>query len=295
VKLAVIGSPVAHSKSPVMHAAAFRALGLPHTYVKLETSAEELASRIDALRRGDFAGLNVTVPHKRAVLSLVDAVDRSAEAVGAANTLVRGRGPDARVVAHNTDAAALAEELAELAGGAARFAGGTGVVLGTGGAARAAIAAMGSLGVRRVVVLGRGLGEPARALALQAEAERILAASTSASGGLATSNVVLRDLALGFAPPADVVALVQATSSGMTGAAPGEIVADAIDWSATSAAAIAVDVVYAPRDTPFLTRARARGLASADGLGMLARQGALALRLWLGVEPPLAAMLAALG
>jgi shikimate dehydrogenase len=291
LRFAVIGSPVAHSKSPAMHAAAYRALGMPHVYEKLETSDAELASRVDALRRGDWAGLNVTVPHKQRVLSLVDEVDASARIVGAANTLVRCGG---KVVAHNTDAAALVEELAALAPDRARLARRTGVVVGAGGASRAAIAAMGVLGIRRVIVLGRGLDDAERALAIQIEGERILAATASSPTALATTNIVPRALASGLAPTRDVVAIVQATSCGMTGAAPGEIVADALDWSRAPPDAIALDVVYAPRDTPFLARARARGLAHANGLGMLARQGALAFRLWLGVDPPLDAMLAAI-
>ena len=80
----------------------------------------------------------------------------------------------------------------------------------------------------------------------------------------------------------------------MDGGPPGEIVADAIAWDSVPPSAIALDVVYEPRDTPFLERARARGLTCTDGLRMLALQGALALRLWLGVDPPLDAMLAAL-
>lgn len=276
MRFAVIGSPVAHSKSPAMHEAAYRALGLAHTYEKLETSEAELASRVQALREGTFDGLNVTVPHKTRVLALVDEVDPSARDIGAANTLVRD---GTRVRAHNTDAAALAQELTRLGGD--RFRGRTGLVIGTGGAARAAIAAFGRLGCRRVVILGRSPD------ALAPDAERIL-------GGSATTSVVTRPLAPAFSPPRDVVAIVQATSCGMQGAAPGAIVRDAIDWSAVAADAVVLDVVYAPRETPFLLAARARGIACDDGLGMLARQGALAFELWLGVPAPFDAMLHAI-
>jgi shikimate dehydrogenase len=87
---------------------------------------------------------------------------------------------------------------------------------------------------------------------------------------------------------------MQTTSCGMTGAAPGEIVANAVDWSALPAYAVALDVVYAPSETPFLRAARARGLRAANGLGMLARQGALAFELWLGIPAPYDVMLAAI-
>jgi shikimate 5-dehydrogenase len=297
-----------------MHEAAYRALGLPHAYERLETSEAELPARVEALRRGDYDGFNVTVPHKQRVLALADEVRPSAASVGAANTLVRE--PDGRVTAHNTDVEALAAELRALddaaarrsagggAGGAQRAAPGagagrTGVVLGTGGAARAAIAALGKIGCRRVVVLGRGidarrLGPGTREHALLVEAERILAANAPEPGRLATTSVVLGPLAQVWAPPREATCVVQATTCGMDGGPPGDVVAGALDWAALGDEAVALDVVYAPPETPFLARAAARGLAHANGLGMLARQGALAFELWLGVAPPLDAMLAAI-
>jgi shikimate dehydrogenase len=290
LRFAVIGSPVGHSKSPAMHTAAYRALGMPHTYERLETSAEELADRVEALRRGDFAGLNVTVPHKAKVLKLVDEVHASAKATGAANTLVRTG--DGRVRAHNTDTPAVAEEIARLAGGAATLRGGVGIVIGTGGAARAAIVALAShLALGRVLVRGRSLGEPGHAVAYVREIDRILAAAGGAGVAVALGADGLH------APDkedARLVAIVQATSCGMKGAAPGEVVADAVRWEQVPASAVALDVVYAPQRTPFLERARARGLAADNGLGMLARQGALAFELWLGVPPPIAIMRAAI-
>ena len=290
LRFAVIGSPVAHSKSPAMHMAAYRALGLPHTYEKLETSTAELPERIEALRRGDFAGLNVTVPHKSKVLRLVDDVHASARATGAANTLVRT--PDGRVRAHNTDMPAVAAELARLAGDASRLRGGVGLVIGTGGAARAAIVAMAShLGIARVLIRGRALAETGHAIAYVREIDRILAAA----GGRGVAVALGAD---GLHAPdkedAHLVAIVQATSCGMKGASPGEVVAEAVRWEQVPTNAVALDVVYAPARTPFLERASAHGLATDNGLGMLARQGALAFELWLGVLPPIAIMRAAI-
>jgi shikimate dehydrogenase len=290
LRFAVIGSPVGHSRSPAMHEAAYRALGLPHVYEKIETSADELPARVDALRRGEFAGLNVTVPHKQKVLKLVDEVHASARATGAANTLVRT--PEGRVRAHNTDTPALAEEIARLAGNAARLRGGVGLVIGTGGAARAAIVALAShLLVGRVLVRGRSLGETGHAVAYVREIDRILAAA----GGRGVAVALGAD---GLHAPdtedARLVAIVQATSCGMKGAAPGDVVANAVRWEQVSQDAVALDVVYAPQRTPFLERARARGLAFDNGLGMLARQGALAFELWLGLPPPVAIMRAAI-
>ncbi len=264
-----------------MHGAALRALGLPHTYEAVQVSADALPGIVARLRSGEFDGLNVTVPHKERVLSLVDALDESARVAGAANTLVRAA--DGRIVAHNTDAPALAAELARLAGPGAWPAEGRALVLGSGGAARAAVAALGAhLGVRDIVVRARAFADPAR-----------------------------RDMFVRTAPcpvnpepweasaPGETrtIALVQATSAGMRGADGGDTAASVVAWDALPRAAVAIDVVYTPRNTPWLEAARRRGLRCDDGLGMLARQGALALELWLAdmsVKAPLEAMRAAL-
>jgi shikimate dehydrogenase len=291
LRFAVIGSPVAHSKSPAMHMAAYRALGMPHTYEKIETTEAELADRVEALRRGDFAGLNVTVPHKSKVLRLVDDVHASARATGAANTLVRTA--DGRVRAHNTDMPALAEELTRLAGNnSAKLRGGVGIVIGTGGAARAAIVALAShLGLGRVLIRGRSLAETGHAVAYVRQIDKILAAA----GGRGVAVALGAD---GLHAPdkedARLVAIVQATSCGMKGGAPGEVAADAVRWEQVPSGAVALDVVYAPPRTPFLDRAAARGLSFDNGLGMLVKQGALAFELWLGVAPPIALMRAAI-
>jgi len=290
LRFAVIGSPVVHSKSPRMHEAAYRALGMPHTYERLETTDAELPSRVEALRRGELDGLNVTVPHKRRVLSLVDEVHASARATGAANTLVRT--PEGRIRAHNTDTPALADELAQLAGRRDAFRGRSAVVLGTGGAARAAIVALAShLGVARIIVRGRALGETAHAVAYVRQLDALLAAG----GG---PGVAVALGAEGLEPPQreddTLGAVVQATSCGMSGGPPGALVAEAVKWAEVPSDAVAIDVVYAPEETPFVAAARARGLRTDSGLGMLARQGALAFELWLGTPPPLDVMFATL-
>ena len=262
LRFAVIGDPVAHSKSPVMHRAALRALGLPHTYKAIRVTADELPGVVQALRDGTFAGLNITVPHKQRVLDHVDGLDESARTAGAANTLVRTG--DGRVVAHNTDVAALVAELTALAGPGAAWPTWRVLVLGSGGAALAARAALASLGAADIRVRARRKGEAWQPLEPSPSSERM-------------THVI-----------------VQATSAGMSGADPGEPVAAAVAWDALPPGAIALDVVYSPPETPFLAAARRRGLKSANGLGMLARQGALALELWLGGPAPLGAMLAAL-
>ena len=278
LRFAVIGSPVGHSRSPAMHAAAYRALGLPHSYEKLETTAEELPARVDALRTGTYAGLNVTVPHKSRVLELVDALDPSAAATGAGNTLVRSR--DGAVHAYNTDAPALREELVRLAEDPSSFGGRTALVLGSGGAARAAIFALGQLGVARVIV---------RARSEKKELAGVLAASNPSAA------LSFEPLAARRAEPADLCAVVQATTAGMSGApVSGDLVADAVGWASVPRGCVVYDVVYAPPRTPIVERASASGLAADSGLGMLVGQGALAFELWLGVKPPRDVMRASL-
>jgi shikimate dehydrogenase len=276
-RFAVVGDPVSHSRSPAMHAAAYRALGLSFSYDAVRATQSELPRVVDALRHGVYDGLNLTVPHKERVLELVDKLDPSARAIGAANTLVRTA--DGQIVAHNTDAPALAEELTRLARRDVSWAGGRGLVLGSGGTARAAIAAFAKLGVREIMVRARAFEDHVRR-------ERFIAAAPAA--------IVAQPWRPSAATEEATVAVVQATSAGMTGADPGDAVANVVEWGALPNHAVAIDVVYAPRDTPFLRAARARGLPSDDGLGMLARQGALAFELWLGMPAPLDAMRAAL-
>jgi shikimate dehydrogenase len=260
-RFAVIGDPVAHSKSPAMHMAAFRALGLPHTYEALRVAKAELPGVLRALREGRYDGLNVTVPHKQAALALAD--ETAGPGMAATNTLVRTDG--GRIVAHNTDVPALAEELRLLAGPGAPWASRRALVLGSGGAALAAVAALRSLGATDVAVRAR-----------------------------APRSTTTQPWQPSPVHEAQCLAVVQATSAGMTGADPGDGVAAVVAWDALPADAVALDVVYAPPETPFLAAARARGLRGSNGLGMLARQGALAFELWLGVPGPYGVMRAAL-
>lgn len=299
LRFAVIGSPIGHSKSPLLHTAAYRALGLPHSYERIEVTTDaDLVRRVHELREGVFAGLNVTVPHKRRVLELVDDLDASAAAVGAANTLVR---EEAGLRAHNTDAPALVFELERLATASGSHPRGrSAVVIGDGGAARAAIFALGALGAAEVTVRAR---RPKNEVELRAA---LAAGQGRASGHAARLTVEARLDRDGERERPDLAAIVQTTTAGMHGSGvPGEVAVRAVDWASVPDDAVALDVVYAParasgeasdlRDrTPFVEAAFARGLSADGGLGMLARQGALAFELWLGLAPPFEIMLDAL-
>jgi len=261
LRFALVGDPVAHSKSPLMHAAAFREMGWPHTYEAIRVTADELPAMIQALRDGTFAGLNVTVPHKVRAAALADELRTGG--TDAANTLVLSS--DGRVLAYNTDVPALIAELSKLAGDSQPWLEGRALVLGSGGAAHAAIQALVGLGAKDIAVRARTPGP-----------------------------IVTQPWLPDIESEARTRVVVQATSAGMAGAASGEAVASAVAWDALPRSAIALDVVYAPPVTPFLQAAAKRGLRTANGLGMLASQGALALDLWLGGTAPLEAMLAAL-
>jgi shikimate dehydrogenase len=281
-RFAVLGDPVAHSKSPAMHAAAYRALGMSHAYEAIRVPSDDLASYVEQVRKGELAGANVTIPHKRRVLELVDRVDAMARLCGAANTLVRAA--DGAVVAHNTDV----EALARLVRNYKAPAGGTAVVLGSGGAARAAIVAL-TDGARfsRVIVRARSH----ESVALRQEL-RDLALRLAAAG--APCAIELTPLGADGEVERIASCVVQTTSAGMAGADPGDAIAAAVDWSSLPSEASAIEVVYAPPDTPFVLAAERAGLVTRGGLEMLVTQGAIAFELWLGVAAPYDAMRSAL-
>jgi shikimate dehydrogenase len=305
---AVIGKPIGHSRSPAMHAAAYAALGLPHVYDAMAIEPEDLPAVVQLVREGRLEGINVTVPYKRRVLEYVDELDMTAEIVGAANTLVRR--PDGQVVAYNTDMPALAGELRRLtdrpaasspadpspearAPGDPRVSDdwktGNALVLGTGATARSAIIALAcELSVAEIVVRGRQLRDQDARDRFRAEIGELLAGT-----GVATT---LRLEPWQGSPAIErrIMAVVQATSAGMTGADSGDAAVQAVEWAALPSSAVALDVVYAPPSTPFLQAALARRLRATSGLGMLARQGAIAFELWLAMPAPFDVMLGVL-
>ncbi len=268
----VIGDPVAHSKSPAMHNAAFAALGIAARYERWHTPAADLAARVDSLRRPGMLGANVTLPHKLAVVPLLDALDPLAEQVGAVNTIVRTSG--GMLVGYNTDVPATAATLAEDAG--FDVAGRRAVILGASGAARAAAFALAQGGVRQIAVVNRTIER----------AEELLGDVLAATD---RDDIRL----FFFAPDADELRellgesdlLINATSLGWRGdetplpdvlLRPGGLV---------------FDMVY--RQTRLLRDAAAAGYTTLDGVGMLVRQAGLAFSRWTGQEAPLAVMRAA--
>lgn len=280
----LIGHPVAHSVSPAMHQAVYRALGLEHHYEAVDCPDEvAVRAQIEALRSGSVAGANVTVPHKRLALKLADHADALAAEVGAANVVVRDN--NGRLIAHNTDVAALATELRRRAPHARSV-----CVIGNGGAALAAVAACRAIEISRIAVVARAFRSSTPASEWpRAESFRALGASLapwpeSAASVRAEQEGVLENAWEALVVPSHVI--IQATSAGMRGAERGDTVRDIVPWLRLDPQTLAYDLVYNPPVTPFLEAARAAGLQVEGGLGMLIEQAALSVELWLGVSPP---------
>lgn len=250
----VIGDPIAHSKSPLIHNFWLKELRLPGLYRAAHVRPEALADYV-AERRADpdWRGCNVTLPHKVAVMDLVDDPGDVRASIGAMNTLVHQR--DGSLIGTNTDAAGFFAPLAEVP-----LAGAPVVVAGSGGAARAVLFALAKIGIGRVTILNRN--------ALKAAA---LLTRFGIKGDALPLTAPL--------PPADL--LVNASALGMVGEAPLTI-----DLAPLPEQALVYDIVYAPLETPLLAQARARGLDTVDGLEMLIGQAALAFELFFGAEPP---------
>jgi shikimate dehydrogenase len=273
---AVFGWPVSHSRSPAMHNAAFAARALDALYVPLAVPPDRLQHAVGAAKELGIAGWNVTLPHKSAIMPLLARVEAPALAIGAVNTVLReGR----ELIGTNTDAEGLARSLHE---GGVVLDGAEVVVLGAGGAARAAVVGLANAGARRIWIAARN-AERAQALvsALRAHTPATELRTSDMQGALSTAF-------------ANASLLVQATSATLGHAPSVAAFVDSLPLLALPASAVVCDLVYKPLETVLLARARARGLRCVDGLGMLLHQGALAFERWTGDEAPLDAMRRAL-
>jgi shikimate dehydrogenase len=282
--LAVIGHPVAHSRSPDMQTAALSDLGLAGewTYGAIDVAPEDFEATIAELSAaGEYAGVNITVPHKEAALTMADEASEGARAIGAANTLTFR---DGQIVAANTDAGGLLRSLPEgLAGGrdeGLRRA----LVLGAGGAARAAIWALAEGGEGAPVDVERG-EEPVGPLWIPAFEVDVW--NRTAERGAA----VAAELGAEFvAEPdaADYALIVNTTAVGLGGEdafAHLPLTADSFEPGQ-----VVLDMVYTEEPSALLAAAAAAGAMTVDGLEMLVQQGALSMRIWTGEEPSIEAM-----
>jgi len=262
-RLGVLGWPVAHSRSPAMHNAAFAALGMDDwRYQLLPVPSELLVQTTRALPAVGFLGANVTIPHKQAALALADSASASARAIGAANTLTFDAG--GAIAAENTDAPGLIAALGVQPRGLSAL------VLGAGGSARAAVWALSEAGAAQVSIWNR---TPARAQALAQELGARAARTPGPADVLVNCTAVGLDASLGAEE-----ALAQ------LGLGPGEV----------GGYALVADLVYGSGTTPLIGAARAAGARTVEGLEVLLAQGALSFELWTGRQAPHEVMRAAL-
>jgi shikimate dehydrogenase len=275
----VLGWPVAHSRSPAMHNAAFEELGLDWRYELLPVEPDRFGSFVRELPGRGFVGANVTIPHKLRAFALADVVSDVARATGAANTLrFSEHGGEPRIEADNTDVAGFLAALRERAPGAPG--GMDALVLGAGGAGRGVVYALLAAGAARVAVWNR---DPKRARGLVQDLDRF-------RGGARLEAVSGADM-----PQAEL--LVNATSVGMATEIPDhppdpaagvkELPVSADVWGDRQ---IVVDLVYRQDGTPLARLARSQGVVCVDGFDVLVHQGAASFRLWTGLEAPLGAM-----
>jgi shikimate dehydrogenase len=277
-RLAVLGHPVSHSRSPAMQNAALAALGLGEewSYEAIDVAPEEFEARVRAMPGEGFAGANVTVPHKLAALALADVASEMAREIGAANTLIfRPHG----IEAHNTDAGGLIASLPE------RPAGRRALVLGAGGAARAAIWALGAAGAS-VEIWNR---TPARAESVRIEvAERAQQLQVSIEVGTVE---VEAEAAPAELDQSGYELIVNTTAVGLRGEDPFDHLPLRRDGFGPGQ--VVVDMVYGDLPSPLLAAAAAAGAATVDGIEVLVQQGAISLQVWTDREPPIDVMRAA--
>ncbi len=258
----VIGWPVAHSRSPKLHGYWLKQYGLEGRYDRLPVPPEGLAEFMAALRAGwneGFRGVNVTIPHKEAVLPFLDEVDERARRIGAVNTITLR--PDGSLHGQNTDAFGFYENLIA---GAPHWQPGAApaVVLGAGGSARAICVALLDAGLPGITLVNRSV-------------DRAEALADSLGGPISVASWAAAPLALQGAG-----LLVNTTALGMTGQPPLELALDELPPEA-----VVNDIVYAPLQTDLLRRAAARGNRVVDGLGMLLHQGRPGFAAWFGTWP----------
>lgn len=263
-RLAVLGQPVAHSRSPAMHAAALAELGLADewSYEAIEVAPADFEARVRAMPGEGFAGANVTVPHKLAALALAGEASPAARAIGAANTLSFD---GSAIAAENTDAAGLLAALGRSPAGLRAL------VLGAGGSARAVVWALATSGAE-VSIWNRTAGR-AELLARELGGATVDGAGAASLGEF---DLIVNTTTVGMAQ-----------ASGREGPTLKEL---PIDADSLEARHLVVDLAYGTAETELVRIAKQRDAEAVDGLEVLVHQGAASLRIWTGQEPPIEVM-----
>ena len=261
--LGVIGAPIAHSLSPIIQNAALHEAGLDYVYTAFPVRRDALASAVCGLRDAGVTGFNVTIPFKTEIMPLLDALSEDAQRIRAVNTVVIAS--DGTMTGHNTDVTGF------LAGFAARgigLAGKRTVLIGAGGAARAALWGLLRSGVSSVCIGVRNLAK-GKALCTDFAADGTLAVycfdDPHFRDVLCTADIVVQTTPIGMSPQTDAM--------------------PPVDPAAISPSAAVYDLIYTPAETAFLRAAAAHGCTTINGETMLVMQGAEAFSLWTGVRP----------
>lgn len=268
----VFGYPVAENPTGVMQEAAFRARGLNWRYLTIEVRPEQLADAMLGLRAFNMRGINLTIPHKVAVIPYLDRLSPEAEVMGAVNTVVR---EGDQLIGHNTDGKGFLRSVREDAGVDPQ--GKRIVFLGAGGAARAMTVELALAGAAHITVVNRTPGRGQELVKLLREKTPVEAEFAPWQGE--------------YAVPAEADILVNATSIGLF---PNVDEMPPVVMSSIQPGLLVCDVIPNPPRTAFLRAAEARGARTLDGLGMLVYQGAIAFQMWTGVEAPVDVMRGAL-
>ncbi|MHB1125389.1 MAG: shikimate dehydrogenase [Bacillota bacterium] len=266
----IFGHPVSHSMSPAMHGAAFRKLGLDFVYLPFDVLPLRVGEAVSAIRALGLRGVNVTIPHKEAVIPFLDALSPEARMIGAVNTIVLEEGV---LTGHNTDGLGFIRSLEAEAGTGPL--GKTIVLIGAGGACRALALTLAARGAKALIIVNRTL---ARAQAVAAEVNSLTGVpvqpmdlgSPSMEDTLKDAHILINTSPVGMYPNHDVQPVV-----------PEEFLIPGL---------LVCDLVYNPARTALLQAASRRGCPTLGGLGMLVYQGAESFKLWTGVEAPVDVM-----
>jgi len=264
---AVMGDPIEHSKSPVMHNAWFREMSIDATYIPVHVSSESLESAVAGLKTLGASGWNVTIPHKTAIIPYLDELDELAEKMGAVNTVVRTK--EGTLKGYNTDGVGFVRSLEDAVGKSHKDK--PVLLIGAGGAARGIAFAMQQQGYKNLTIANRTV---ANAQAIVDEM------GTGQAISLTEAEATLADFCI----------LVQMTSAGL---ATGNF-SMPFSLDRLTKGAIVADIVYNPLMTPFLQAAEEKGATIVTGLGMFVHQGAIAFEYWLGKSPNTNSMIAQL-
>ena len=264
----VMGWPVMHSRSPVLHNYFFRHYGLKGTYVPLAIKPDDLEGALRGLRPLGFSGCNLTIPHKERALAIVDEIDPVARRIGAISCVVVRS--DGTLWGTNNDAYGFVQNILQHRPDWRADAGPV-VIIGAGGGARAVAWSLAERGARDIRLVNRTLAR-ARALAQEFDSPMKVVAWDDRHRALEGAAM-----------------LVNTTSQGMVGNPPLDL-----DLESLPTSALVTDIVYAPLETPLLAAARRRGNPTVDGLGMLLHQARPAWKAWFGIEPDITPELRAL-